>query len=58
VPSDVDKVTVAGAELVWHAIDTKNYNLNLFHFATALKKKTSDAALRSSIAISWYVVMA
>jgi hypothetical protein len=42
VPHDGDKVTVGGAELTWHAVDTKNYNVNLFHFAYALKKPTSD----------------
>jgi len=42
IPRDGDKVTVAGAELTWHAVDTKNYNVNLFHFARALDKPTSD----------------
>jgi len=42
VPRDGDKVTVSGAELSWHAVDTKNYNVNLYHFSYALKKKTSD----------------
>ena len=26
----------------WHAIDTPNYNLNLYHFASALSKPTSN----------------
>jgi hypothetical protein len=42
VPHDEDKVTVEGKELVWHAVDTTKYNLNLFHFATALEKNTSN----------------
>jgi hypothetical protein len=42
VPQDEDMVTVGGAELVWHAVDTTNYNVNLYHFARALNKKTSD----------------
>jgi hypothetical protein len=42
VPRDGDKVTVGGAELTWHAVDTLNYNVNLFHFARAQGKKTSD----------------
>ncbi len=42
VPRDGDKVTVGGAELAWHAVDTKNYNVNLYHFAYALKKPTSN----------------
>lgn len=42
VPKDGDKVTVAGAELGWHAVDTREYNVNLFHFARALGKPTSN----------------
>jgi hypothetical protein len=42
LPHDGDKVTVNGSELVWHAEDTKNYNVNLYHFAHALGKPTSD----------------
>jgi hypothetical protein len=42
VPRDGDKVAVDGKELVWHAEDTKNYNLNLYHFAHALGKPTSN----------------
>jgi hypothetical protein len=42
IPHDGDKATVGGAELTWHAVDTLNYNVNLFHFARARSKKTSD----------------
>src|SRR6185295_13111088 len=42
VPRDGDKVKVDGVELSWHALDTTNYNVNLFHFARAYGKKTSD----------------
>jgi hypothetical protein len=42
VPRDGDKAPVGGAELTWHAVDTSNYNVNLFHFARSLGKKTSD----------------
>ena len=42
VPRDEDKLMVDGVELVWHAVDTAKYNVNLFHFATALKKNTSN----------------
>jgi hypothetical protein len=42
VPRDGDKVTVGGAELTWHAVDTKLYNVNLYHFAQALGKPTSN----------------
>ncbi len=42
IPHDGDKVAVGGAELTWHAVDTRNYNVNLYHFAYALKKPTSN----------------
>jgi hypothetical protein len=42
IPRDGDKVIVGGTELTWHAVDTVNYNVNLFHFARAQGKKTSD----------------
>jgi hypothetical protein len=42
VPKDGDKVSVGNNELTWHALDTLNYNVNLFHFARAQGKKTSD----------------
>jgi hypothetical protein len=42
IPRDGDRVSVAGSKLTWHAVDTKNYNVNLFHFARALNKLTSD----------------
>jgi hypothetical protein len=42
VPQDADKVSVSNNELTWHAVDTINYNVNLFHFARAHGKKTSD----------------
>lgn len=43
VPRDGDQVKVGdAAELTWRAVDTKNYNVNLFHHARANGKKTSD----------------
>jgi hypothetical protein len=42
VPRDGDKVTVEGTELSWHAMDTKLYNLNLYRFAEAFDKPTSN----------------
>jgi hypothetical protein len=42
VPQDGEKATVGGAEITWHAVDTTNYNVNLFHFARAQGMKTSD----------------
>ena len=42
IPRDGDKVTVDGTDLAWHAIDTRNYNVNLYHFAHAHGKPSSD----------------
>jgi len=42
MPQDHDKVTVDGKELTWHAVDTKLYNVNLYHLAYALGKPTSN----------------
>ena len=38
-PREGDK---AGADLTWHAVDTRNYNVNLYHFARSFTKPTSD----------------
>ncbi len=40
VPHDGDKVTVAGEELTWHAMDSANFNVKLFRFAYGLNKPT------------------
>ena len=42
LPKDGDKVTVGGTELAWHAYDTKLYNVNLYHFAYALSRPTTN----------------
>ena len=42
LPRDGDKLTLGDSELTWHAVDTINYNVNLYHFAYALKKPTSN----------------
>lgn len=41
LPKDGEKVQLGGVELKWHAVDTKEYNVNLYHFAYALNKPTS-----------------
>jgi hypothetical protein len=41
-PADGERVTVNGAEHRWHALDSTNYNVNLYHFAWALAKPTSN----------------
>jgi len=42
VPRDGEKVNVESAQLTWHAVDTSNYNVNLFHFARSLDRNTSN----------------
>jgi hypothetical protein len=42
VPRSGDRVTVGGTALAWHAVDTIDYNFNLYHFAHALGKPTSN----------------
>jgi len=43
VPRDGDKVTVNGTELTWHAVDTNEYNVNLYYFASAFGKNANNA---------------
>jgi hypothetical protein len=42
LPHDGDTVTVHGDTYAWHAVDTRAYNVNLYHFAYALGKPTSN----------------
>lgn len=42
VPRAGDQVVVEDSVLAWHAIDTGRYNVNLYHFAYALGKPTSN----------------
>jgi hypothetical protein len=40
IPHDRDKVKVGDQELVWHALDSANFNVKLFRFAYGLNKPT------------------
>jgi hypothetical protein len=42
VPSAGQRVAIGDRQLEWHAVDTLAYNLNLYHFAYALGKPTSN----------------
>lgn len=42
VPHDGDKVKVGDVELTWHAVATKDYNVNLYYFARDRGKPTSN----------------
>lgn len=42
MPREGERVTALDEPLAWHAVDTRDYNVNLFHFAHALGKPTSN----------------
>jgi len=42
LPKDGDVLKVGDSEVKWHAVDTVNYNVNLYHFAYALNRPTSN----------------
>jgi len=42
LPHDGDTLKVGDGELKWHAVDTTNYNVNLYHYAYALNKPTTN----------------
>ena len=42
LPRDGEATTLGSNAVTWHALDTINYNLNLYHFAWALSKPTSN----------------
>jgi len=52
IPHDRDKVRAGDADLAWHAVETTNYNVNLFHFARALGKKTSDVLFWAVVTVN------
>ena len=42
VPRSGETLTIGDAAVAWHAVDTIGYNVNLYHFAYALNKPTSN----------------
>ena len=42
VPRPEDRLSIDDTTLAWHAVDTTGYNVNLYHFAHALGKPTSN----------------
>ena len=42
IPHDGDTVQVGGKKLIWHALDSKEFSVNLQYFAQTLGKPTSD----------------
>jgi hypothetical protein len=51
IPHDGDKETVGEKTLLWHAVDTSLYNVNLYHYANALGKQPVNA-------LFWVVTLA
>ena len=41
-PHDGETVKLGDTDAAWHAVDTRNYNVNLYHFAYALNKPTTN----------------
>jgi hypothetical protein len=41
IPRDGEKVKVQDEDLTWHAVDTKEYNVNLYHFAAEHRAPSS-----------------
>ena len=52
VPHDGDKVTVNGRELTWHAVDTNEYNVNLYYFASAFGKSANNALFWAVVVVN------
>jgi hypothetical protein len=42
LPREGDTLKAGTPPLIWHAVDTLGYNVNLYHFAYALNKPTSN----------------
>jgi hypothetical protein len=42
LPHDGDTLKVGDSELKWHAVETTNYNVNLYHFAYALNTPSTN----------------
>jgi hypothetical protein len=42
MPSAGQRVAIGDQDVAWHALDTLGYNVNLFHFAYALGRPTSN----------------
>lgn len=50
-PADGDQVSSTDGALIWHAVDTTRYNVNLYHFAYALGKPTSNVLFRAATTV-------
>jgi hypothetical protein len=52
MPTAGQKVTIDGAELTWHAVDTDEYNVNLYYFAQAVGKSSNNALFWVAVTVN------
>jgi hypothetical protein len=52
MPGDGQQVTVDGAELTWHAVDTDEYNVNLYYFAEAVGRNSNNALFWVNVVVN------
>jgi hypothetical protein len=52
MPKDGKKVLVNGSELTWHAVDTDEYNLNLYYFADAVGTNCNNALFWAIVVVN------
>ncbi|HEY9137457.1 MAG TPA: hypothetical protein VIM67_04235 [Terriglobus sp.] len=52
IPHNGESVSLGGKDLTWHAVDTKYYNVNLFHFARSLGKPTSNVLFWTEVVVN------
>ncbi|MEZ2346889.1 hypothetical protein [Terriglobus sp. RCC_193] len=52
IPRNGESVSLGGKDLAWHALDTKYYNINLFHFARSLGKPTSNVLFWAEVVVN------
>lgn len=52
IPKDGEKVTAGGSELTWHAVDTDEYNVNLYYFASEIGKSADNALFWTVVVVN------
>ena len=52
MPKAGQKVTVEGSELTWHAVDTDEYNVNLYYFADEVGTNCNNALFWAVVVVN------
>ncbi len=52
MPEDGQKVSVSGSELTWHAVETDEYNINLYYFADAVGTNCNNALFWAVVVVN------